>query len=295
MNLRGAVAALAGGVGLVIGVVGVAAVGAAALIALGVPADGRADDAPPAAAPAPPAKVGQEPELVVALNLADPALQAGVIRGREVVLARGLEVELARLIAERLGVPRIRFVAVRSTTRLLTASADWDIALAAVEPGRLANSAAELSASYLATDQAVLLRRSTSRPRKLADLRTRQLCAVTGTNGAKAIAALAPKSPAIRVAGDERLLQLVQTGACDAAVVDAIKAGRLVEGRKVLVGPFAARIRFGDGLVVATSRASSIPGPAVDRVVRRLRVNGTLSRLARFWLGVDPAALPVLR
>ena len=59
MNLRGAIAALAGGVGLVVGVVGVAAVGAAALIALGVPADGRADDAPPAAAPPPPAKVGQ--------------------------------------------------------------------------------------------------------------------------------------------------------------------------------------------------------------------------------------------
>ena len=239
---------------------------------------------------------GRPPELVVALNLADPALQAGVIRGRDVVLARGLEVELARLIAERLGVPRIRFVAVRSTTRLLTASADWDIALAAVEPGRLANSAAELSTSYLATDQAVLLRRSTveaPQARRAADaptLRRHGDERGEGDSGACARSHLRSASP-----GNERLLQLVQTGACDAAVVDAIKAGRLVEGRKVLVGPFAARIRFGDGLVVATSRLSSIPGPAVDRVVHRLRVNGTLSRLARFWLGVDPAALPVLR
>ncbi len=295
MNLRSAVAALAGGVGLVIGVVGVAAVAAAALIALGVPAEGRADDAAPGASSVPATKASRPSELVVALSLADPALQAGVVRGRDVVLARGLEVELARIIAERLGVKRVRFVAVRPASRLLTSSADWDLALASVEPSRSASSVAELSTSYLATDQAVLLRRGTSRPRTLVELRTRQLCAVAGTNGAKAIASLAPESPAIRAPGVERLLQLVQTGACDAAAVDAIRAGRLVEGRKALVGPFAARISFGSGLVVAVSRTSTIPAPAVDRVVQRLRINGTLSRLARFWLGVDPAALPVLR
>ena len=294
MNLRGAIAALAGGVGLVIGVVGVAVVAAATLVALGIPAESRADDAP-AHTPAPPTVAAPRPaELVVALSLADPALQAGVVRGRDVVLARGLEVELARIIAERLGVKRVRFVAVRPASRLLASSANWDLALDSVEPSRSASSVAELTTPYLATDQAVLLRRSTARPRSLSALKSRQLCAVAGTNGARAIAALAPDTPALKVPGTTRLLQLVQTGACDAAVVDAVKAGRLVEGRKALVGPFAARISYGSGLVVAVSRTSSIPAAAVDRVVKRLRVNGTLSRLARFWLGVDPAALPVL-
>jgi ABC-type amino acid transport substrate-binding protein len=295
VNLRGAIAGLAGGVGLVIGVVGVAVVAAATLVALGVPAESRADDAPAATPPPTVAAAPRPTELVVALSLADPALQAGVVRGRDVVLARGLEVELARIIAERLGIKSVRFVAVRPASRLLSSSADWDLALDSVEPSRSASSVAELTTPYLATDQAVLLRRSTARPRSLAELRTRQLCAVTGTDGARAIASLAPDAPALKVSGTTRLLQLVQTGACDAAVVDGIKAGRLIEGRKALVGPFAARVSYGSGLVVAVSRTSSIPAPAVDRVVKRLRVNGTLSRLARFWLGVDPAALPVLR
>jgi ABC-type amino acid transport substrate-binding protein len=294
VNVGGAFRALAGGLGLVIGVVGVAVVSAVTLIALGIPADSRADDAPTAtqttAAPLP-------SQLVVALNLADPALQAGVVRGRDVVLARGLEVEVARNIAERLGVKSVRFVAVRQESRLLSdllaSRADWDIALS-FSPTHPGSSVAELTTPYLATDQAVLLRRSTARPRTLAELRTRQLCAITGTNGAKAIAAIAPDAPALKVSGVTRLLELVQTGACDAAVVDAVKAGRLIEGRKALVGPFAARIPYGSGLVVGVSRTSSIPAAAVDRVVKRLRTNGTLSRLARNWLGVDPAALPVL-
>ena len=75
------------------------------------------------------------------------------------MLARGLEVELARIIAERLGVKRVRFVAVRPASRLLSSSANWDLALDSVEPSRSASSVAELTTPYLATDQAVLLRR----------------------------------------------------------------------------------------------------------------------------------------
>lgn len=294
MNLRGAMTAFAGGVGLVIGVVGVAVISAVTLVALGIPADSRADDAPaPAVTPAAPLPA----ELVVALSFSDPALQAGVVRGRDVVLARGLEVELARNIGERLGIKSIRFVAVRPASRLLSdllsRRADWDLALSFESP-RSTSPVAQLTAPYLATDQAVLLRRSTARPRSLAELRTRQLCAVAGTNGARTIASLAPEAPALKVAGTARLLQLIQTGACDAAVVDAIKAGRITEGHRALVGPFAARIAHGSGLVVGVSRTSTVPATAVDRIVKRLRANGTLSRLARFWLGVDPAALPVL-
>jgi ABC-type amino acid transport substrate-binding protein len=77
--------------------------------------------------------------------------------------------------------------------------------------------------------------------------------------------------------------------------VSPVEATRLVEGHKALVGPFVARVRWGDGLVIAVRRGSGIELGAVDRALARLRTNGTLSRLARFWLGLDPASLPVLR
>jgi cystine transport system substrate-binding protein len=290
---RDALAAFAGGVGLVAGVIGCAVAAAVALVALGVPAEGRANDAPAA-----PVAIAATPvELVVALGLSDPALQAGVVRGRDVVLARGLEVELARLIAERIGVRRVRFVAITRTSRLLAGDGGgWHLAVAGLTPPPLATPVVELSAPYLTTDQVVLLRRGGTRPRTLADLRTRNLCAVKGSAGARAIAvSVAPLRPPALVPGTRRLLQMVQTGACDAAVVDGVGAGRLIEGRKAVLGPVVARIPSGDGLVVAVARSSGIPVADVNRALGKLRANGRLGKLARFWLGLDPGALPALR
>lgn len=291
MNLRGALAAMAGGIGLVIGVLGVAVVAGVTLVALGIPDEVRADDSQPAASspkPAPPA------ELVVGLGLSDPALEAGVVRGREVILARGLEVEVARRIAERLRIRKVRFVAVRPAARLLANRAEWDIALTAIASPRIPSSV-DVTMPYLATDQALLLRRGLKKPYSLAKLRTLQLCVQKRTDGAAAVAAVAPDRPALSAPSLERLLQLIQTGACDVAAIDAVKAGRIVEGRQGLYGPIAARILFGSGMVVVVSRDSAVDVADVDRVVHRLRANGTLSKLARFWLGVDPAALPILR
>ena len=87
----------------------------------------------------------------------------------------------------------------------------------------------------------------------------------------------------------------MQTGACDAALVGPVEATSVLEGRKALLGPFAARVRWGGGLVIAVRPGGEIEVAAVDRALARLRRDGTLDRLARFWLGLDPASLPVLR
>jgi L-cystine transport system substrate-binding protein len=262
--------------------------------------EGRAEDAPPATtAPAEttpaPAPV-QRDELVVALQPGDLALQAGVVRGRDVLLARGLEVEVVRAVADRLGFARVRFVALGDTRHLLsTSQSAWQLAVAGLRPSRETSAQAGHSLPYLSTDQLVLLRKGASRPRSLAELRTRVLCAIRRTDGALAARSVRPATPVLLAPGPERLMQLVQTGACDAALVDPVGATRLVEGRRSVVGPFVARVRFGAGTVIAVRRGSGIELGAVDRAVARLRANGTLGRLTRFWLGIDPASLPVLR
>ena len=68
-----------------------------------------AGPSPPASPPAP----TPPSSLVVALGLHDPAMAAGVVRGGAVVLARGFEVELAKLLARRLALPLERFVELR--------------------------------------------------------------------------------------------------------------------------------------------------------------------------------------
>jgi len=291
MNLRRAFAATAGGIGLVVGVLGVAVVAGVTLVALGIPDDVRAEDSQPVTAARPATPPG---ELVVGLTLADPALEAGVVKGRDVVLARGLEVEVARKLADRLGIRKVRFVAVRPATRLLANRGQWDIALTTIASPRVP-AGIDVTMPYLATDQALLIRKGLKKPYSLAKLRTLQLCAQKRTDGAAAIAAVHPERPALSAASLDRLLQLVQTGACDVAAIDAIKAGRIVDGRQSLYGPVAARVLFGSGMVVVVSRSGAVDVASVDRAVHRLRANGTLSKLARFWLGIDPAALPVLR
>ena len=75
----------------------------------------------------------------------------------------------------------------------------------------------------------------------------------------------------------------------------AAEAGRFVAGQRGALGPVVGRIARGDGLVVAVPRGAGIDLAAVDRELGQLRRDGTLGRLARAWLGLDPASLPVLR
>lgn len=262
------------------------------LVVLATPAAALADDATPSAPP--PAKAPTA--LVVALGLQSPALQAGVVRGRDVILARGFEVELARTLVRRLGGHVERFVYVPSQTRLLASSGGgWQLALAGIQPSDAARARADLSVPYLTTDVAVVARRGLDRPRRLADLRPLVLCAVRGGDGARAVAVVRPREAPVLVANADRLRTIVRTGACDAALVPAVEAGRFVAGQRRVLGPVVGRIARGEGLVVAVPRGGGVDVAAVDRELGRLRRDGTLGRLARAWLGLDPASLPVLR
>ncbi len=261
----------------------------AALVALAGSGAARGADAPaqPAVRPT---------SLVVALSLGDSGLQAGVVRGRDVVLARGFEVELARVLARRLGGRVDRFVDVRPAGRLLAGTASgWHLALASLQPaGRRAGVA--LSTPYLTTDFAVVLRRGLDRPRRLADLRRRLLCTARGSNALPVVSrTIQPVRTPLVAAGGDRLGELLRTGACDAAVLPAKDAGRLLARERGLLGPVAGRIRHGNGLVIAVALGTGLERALVDRELARMRGDGTLGRLARTWLGLDPATLPRLR
>jgi len=292
MTLRSAVGALVGGLGVVAGVVGITAVAAAVLVALGLPADSRADDPLPA-----PVVQPRPSALVVALSLGDPALQAGVVRDGQVILARGLEVDIARNLARRLRIPRVQFVYVRPTSRLLAAKArPWHLMISSIRPTRAASSVADLTEPYLRTDQAVVLRRGLPRLTRLDELQGKITCALRGSDGARAIAtSVVPIVRPILAPSNDRLLQLVQTGACDAAVVDASGAGRLVAGRGGVLGEITARVEFGSGYVVAVTRGGPVAVAEVSRALDRMRADGTMHRLARAWLGIDPERLRELR
>jgi len=288
MNGRSAVRALAGGLGVVAALVFAAAAVALTLVALGLPAESRADDPPPVPVAAP-----KPTELVVALSLGDPVLQAGAVRDGQVILARGLEVEIARVLARRLGIPRVRFVDVRPASRLIAArTRSWDLTIAAIRPVPAAAAVSDLSDPYLAADQAVVLRHGLAPLESLSELRSAATCAVRFGNGARALATIVrPTRQPLLAPNPERLFELVRTGVCDAALVDATGVGRFVAGRGTQLGPVQARVPSGGGFVVAVTRGGPVAVAEVNHALARMRSDGALHRLARAWLGIDPSRL----
>jgi ABC-type amino acid transport substrate-binding protein len=267
----------------------------ALLVGIGLlPAAVRADTAPPAPSPVP--QPAPPRSLVVALTLGSPRLQAGVVRGREVILARGLEIELVRILARRLQARVDGFVYVPTAPRLLASSlAGWQLALGGIEPAGGAGAAGEATRSYLTTDVAVVARRGLRSPRRLADLRGAILCAIRGSESAAVAMRTGSRRAPLLVAGQERLREVLRTGACDAALVPAVEAGRFVAGRTRAFGPVVGRIAHGNGYVALVRRGEGLDVAAVDRELARLARDGTLARLAQTWLGLDPASLRVLR
>jgi ABC-type amino acid transport substrate-binding protein len=292
MNFRSAAGALGGGFGVVVGLVGTAAVSAGLLLALGLPPASRADDPPLAPVVQPRPSV-----LVVALSLGDPVLQAGAVRDGQVILARGLEVDIARNLARRLGIPRVQFLYVSPASRLLAAPIrPWHLMISSIRPTRAESSVADLTGPYLGTDQAVVLRRGLPRLKALGELRNKINCALRGSDGARAIAtSVMPDVRPILAPSNERLLELVRTGVCDAAVVDADGVGRLVAGQGGVLGEITSRVEFGGGYVVAVTRGGPVAVAEVGRALERMLADGTLHRLVRAWLGIDPARLSPLR
>jgi ABC-type amino acid transport substrate-binding protein len=235
----------------------------------------------------------QADELVIAVSLPRPAFQVGAVRGSEVVVARGLEIGVARALARQLGL-RPRFVHVRNERRLTAPGAKpWDVALAQLVPTPLRLQAVDFSGPYARADQVVLVARGVERPRSLVTLRRIQLCAERGSRGMDVIASrIRPRFRPLAAAGIETLLRQVQTGACEAAVADVSRVGPALVGKRQRFGGIAGRIDTG-AYAIALERGSPLR-PSVDAALSRLSATGVLRRLAKAWLGVDLARLRVL-
>jgi ABC-type amino acid transport substrate-binding protein len=234
-------------------------------------------------------------ELTVALSLPAPALQVGAVRGSEVVLARGLEVDVARAVARRLGL-RLRLVQVGDAGQLLRPGRrGWDVALAQLVATPTRSRASAFTSPYLRDDPAVLVRRGLKRPTSVAQLRTLVLCAERGRRAADTVLTrVRPRTRPLLVTGVESLLRRVQTGVCDAAVAELSRLGPALGGRRDLFGGLAGRIETERAYAVALERGSPLL-PSVEAAVRALRADGTFRRLTAAWLGIDVARLRVLR
>ncbi len=214
------------------------------------------------------------------------------------MLAKGLEIELARAIAKEIGVPRVRFVNEALFSTLVSGRpADWDLAIAAITITPERSRRVDFSSPYLAVDQGVLMRQGWRPPvpTSIAGLRNLQLCSERATTGARTIIdTIAPqKKP--RLANDpSQLMYDLYNDRCDAVVYDADILGAARAAAPERYGPFAGRIVTRERYGIAFPKGSPLRA-SVNTALRTLIRNGTLARLQKRWLSADVTKLPVLR
>ena len=249
-----------------------------------------------AAAAAPPATVTPG-TLTVALNMPSDGFQVGAVKGREVVAARGFEVDLADALAAKLGLGGVTFVQEpRFTALLASGPKPWDLALAQVSATDARRTAVDFSVPYLAADQGVLFSLQTlARPTTIADLKGVKLCAQKGTTGADLIATtIRPTVPALLPTTTTVLTRGLTNGRCQAVVFDAPGLATLRAQVPTRYGPFAGVIRTGESYGAVFQKGNRLRGP-VNRALAALRKDGTITTLKKRWLTSDPATLPVLK
>jgi polar amino acid transport system substrate-binding protein len=235
--------------------------------------------------------------LTVGLNLPTPGFQVGSLAGTRIVYARGLEVDLAREVARRMGLRGVRLVQQPTFAGVLSAGPKaWDVAFAqaTVTAGR--KRAVSFSVPYLTTDEGVLLRRGLPRPgpTSLADLARLRLCVERGTTGAAIVARrISATARPTRYREQTNMLQSLQAGRCDAVILDATILSIQQAATPERYGELLGRITTGQRYGAVLQRGSALL-PAVNRALNAVRRDGTLDKITARWLTVTPRDLPVI-
>ena len=248
-----------------------------------------------AAAPTPPPTLTSG-QLTVGINMPSEGFQVGVVTGAEVIYARGLEIDLARALAARLGLSQTTFVQSRFDRLISTGTKPWDLAIAEITITPARRQSVDFSLAYMTVDQGVLAAQTVDRvPTTIAGLRALRICAMRKTTGQYvAQKTIAPTRPVRLDANVPTLMLDLQTGRCEAAVYDAPALGTLKARAPLRYGPFVGVIQTREDYGIALPHGSLLVAP-VNRALRALIADGTMDRLTKKWLTANPDRLRVLR
>lgn len=235
-------------------------------------------------------------QLTVGISMPSEGFQVGAVKGSQVVLARGFEIDLAKALATRLGLAKTVFVQSRFDRLFSAGAKPWDIAIAQITITPRRQVTADFTRPYLAVNQGVLVAQSLrSVPKTLAALRSLRLCALQKSTGADVVQQRIRPTKALRLIGNvPKLLLDLQTGRCDAVVYDAPPLRLLKFEAPKRYGPFAGVIRTGERYGIALPKGSALL-KQVDKALAAIIADGTLERLERKWWTVGEESVHELR
>ena len=233
--------------------------------------------------------------LTVGLSLQVPGFQTGKITGgNKISNARGMEPEFAKAIAKKLGIAKVVFVNNDFKTMYAPGPKKWDFGFAemTITDARKAN--IDFSTPYLQADQSLMVRKGLSPlPKNTADVKKLTLCAQTGTTGADFIKTkIKPSKTALFPNSTEQMYSLLRSGKCDATLYDAPINGLEAKAKPGKYGPIVARFKTGELYGAPLAKGSKLL-PALNKAMKELIADGTVSKLAKQYLNFDASKIPV--
>jgi polar amino acid transport system substrate-binding protein len=237
-------------------------------------------------------------KLVVGFDLPAPSFWNGQASGNTIKHPSGFEYSLALAVAKQLGISAKNVQLLRAPfgTILLAGKKPFDFAMEETTITAQRARVVGFSTGYFSANQGVLISKGTKKPTKISDLKSLQTCAQAATTGLGWIQhKLRPaKKPLVYSASSSAAFDAVQSGACQALILDT----PIIEAQSLkkpgAYGGVAGQIDTHESYGAVMQKNSPLI-PYVNRAIRTLLANGTIGKLAKRWEGYDPAKIPVLK
>lgn len=237
-------------------------------------------------------------KLIVGFDVPATSFWNGHPSGNTISNPSGFEYGLALDVAQQLGISKGNVTLLRApfSTILLAGKKPYDFAMeeTTITPQRA--QVIGFSAPYFDANQGVLIAKGVKKPTSIADLKSLQTCAQTGTTGLDwLLHKLRPaKQPLTYSASTSAAFNAVATGSCQALVLDVPIIEAQAQQQPGVYGGVVGQIDTHEGYGAVFAKGSPLI-PFVSKAIQTLQANGTIGKLTKHWFGYNPATLPVLK
>jgi polar amino acid transport system substrate-binding protein len=232
--------------------------------------------------------------LIVGLDPPAVGFQVGTLRGSSVISPHGFEIDLAKDIAKKLGIAKIKWVHVPFATLFRPGAKPFDFAFeeSTITPQRAR--VVDFSAPYFNANQGVLLKRGQSAPHSLADLKKMSICAQSTTTGLDYVQHKLHATKVQIYTNTSAAFSAVQVGRCQAFVMDVPIIASQKKTKPSAYGDIGGQIVTNEKYGAVLPKGSKLT-PVVSRAIRRLTTDGTIGKLQKRWFNIDVSEIPVLK
>jgi polar amino acid transport system substrate-binding protein len=236
-------------------------------------------------------------KLVVGFDVPAPAFWNGQLSGTTLKHPSGFEYGLALDVAKQLGISasNVTFLRAPFATILLAGKKPYDFAMEETTITAQRAKVIGFSSPYFDANQGVLLAKGVTKPTSINDLKSLQTCAQAATTGLDWIQhKLRPsKAPRVYSASSSAAFDAVQSGACQALILDVPIIEAQNQKQPGAYGGVVGEIDTNEGYGAVFAKDSPLI-PAVSKAINTLKSNGSIAKLTKQWFGYDPSKIPVL-